>query len=134
MAFAAKDGKKFSMSSRMRAHNSGMEAKGGMTKPQPQILDAPGGEADPMADEQDGAEVAAQHGPASHVDIEHPAEKEGGEGGMHHVHSMHPDGHEHHSDHGSKEEAHEHAKKLAGMGAEEEHGEPDGDEGEPEEY
>jgi hypothetical protein len=49
------------------------------------------------------------------------------EGTTHHVHSVHPDGHEHHSDHASVEAAYEHGKKLAGAGMEDE-GEPDGDE------
>jgi hypothetical protein len=73
---------------------------------------------------EDGAEIAAQHGPAHEVHITHEEEM-----GSHHVHSMHPDGHEHHSDHASKEEAHEHGKKLAGVGAEGAQQEPDGDEG-----
>lgn len=71
--------------------------------------------------EEDGSQVAAQHGPASMVNIEH-------EMGSHHVSSIHQDGHEHHSDHPTTEAAHEHAKKLSGAGAE--HSEPDGDEGE----
>jgi len=68
---------------------------------------------EPDGDEQDGAAIAQQHGPANEVHIEHAEEM-----GSHHVHSVHPDGHEHHSDHASKEEAHEHGKKLAGVGAE----------------
>jgi hypothetical protein len=62
--------------------------------------------------EQDGAAVAAEHGPAVAVNLEHEHEI-----GVHHVHSSHADGHEHHSDHASAEEAHEHGKKLAGLGA-----------------
>ena len=63
--------------------------------------------------EQQGAEeapedVAMHHGPATQVTHTHDHE-----GGMHHVHSMHPDGYEHHSDHGSMDEAMEHHKKLA---------------------
>jgi hypothetical protein len=42
------------------------------------------------------------------------------EAGQHHVQSMHPDGHQHESMHGSVEDAHEHAKKLAGGGIEHE--------------
>jgi len=79
---------------------------------------------EPDGDEQDGSAVAAEHGPANMVAIEHEHEV-----GVHHVHSMHPDGHEHHSDHASAEEAHEHGKKLAGVGAQE-HAEPAGDEAE----
>jgi hypothetical protein len=65
--------------------------------------------------EQDGSQVAQEHGPAVEVNVMHEHEA-----GQHHVHSKHPDGHEHHSDHGSADEAHEHAKKLAGAGVEEE--------------
>ena len=75
---------------------------------------------EPDGDEQDGAAIAEEHGPAHEVNMKHEEES-------HHVHSVHPDGHEHHSDHPSKEHAHEHAKKLAGVGMEE-HNEPDGDE------
>lgn len=77
--------------------------------------------------EQDGSTVAQEHGPATEVNISHEHEM-----GSHHVRSAHPDGHMHESDHGSAEEAHEHGKKLAGIGAmEEKHSEPDGDESEP---
>src|SRR4029077_18852451 len=60
-------------------------------------------------EQQDGAAIAAEHGPAHEIHMQHEHEM-----GAHHVHSMHPDGHEHHSDHGSVGEAHDHAKKLAG--------------------
>ena len=59
--------------------------------------------------EQDGAAIAAEHGPAHEIHMQHEHEM-----GAHHVHSVHPDGHEHHSDHGSVKEAHDHAHKLAG--------------------
>jgi hypothetical protein len=55
MAFEAKDGSKHSMASRMRARNSGIEAKE-QTKPQEQILDQPGGEED-QPDGGDGGEA-----------------------------------------------------------------------------
>lgn len=73
---------------------------------------------------EDGAAIAEEHGPATEVHMTHDHEM-----GVHHVSSKHPDGHEHESDHESAEAAHEHGKKLAAVGAEE-HGEPDGDEGE----
>lgn len=73
--------------------------------------------------EQDGAAVAAEHGPATEVNISHEHEM-----GSHHVRSAHPDGHMHESDHGSAEEAHEHGKKLAGIGAEEKQPESGGEE------
>ena len=71
---------------------------------------------------EDPSQVAQEHGPAQEVHMMHDHE-----GGQHHVMSMHPDGHQHESMHGSVEEAHEHGKKLAGGGMEEHH-EPDGDE------
>ncbi|MDR5729432.1 MAG: hypothetical protein RB191_18620 [Terriglobia bacterium] len=117
MAFPAKDGKKFSMASRRNAHDRAgavKESRGmsvNLDKSPADVLEPPEG-AEP---EQDGAEIAQQHGPAMEVNLQHDHE-----GGTHHVHSVHPDGHEHHSDHGSAEEAHEHGKKLAGVGAEEE--------------
>lgn len=80
-----------------------------------------------MNEEQDGGAVAQEHGPAVEVNISHEHEM-----GSHHVRSSHPDGHMHESDHGSAEEAHDHGKKLAGVGEmEEKHAEPDGDESEP---
>ena len=77
-----------------------------------------GGEDGQMAEggeEQDGAAIAAEHGPAHEIHLQHEHGM-----GSHHVHSVHEDGHEHHSDHGSAGEAHEHAKKLAGAGEGEE--------------
>lgn len=67
---------------------------------------------EPEMGAEDPAQVAAEHGPAQEVHVMHAE-------GAHHVTSEHPDGHHHESDHGSVEEAHEHAKKLAGAGAEE---------------
>jgi hypothetical protein len=65
-----------------------------------------------VAPEEGGEEspesVVAAHGPANEVNITHDHAM-----GMHSVHSMHADGHEHQSEHGSVEEAHEHAKNLA---------------------
>lgn len=72
--------------------------------PMAQAPGAPGEEGKPEEPEA----VVQQHGPAMHVDIEHEHEM-----GTHHVHSVHADGHEHHSDHGSAEEAHDHGKRLA---------------------
>ena len=93
------------------AHKRSMEKKS-MAAGDPLQQPAGGGS-------EDGSQVAQEHGPASEVHVMH------GEG-QHHVQSMHPDGHQHESDHGSVEEAHDHAKKLAGAGMHEQ--EPDGDE------
>jgi hypothetical protein len=64
---------------------------------------------DDATTEESPEQVAQTHGPAVEVHMSHEHEM-----GSHHVHSVHQDGYEHHSDHGSVEEAHEHAKKLAG--------------------
>ena len=99
MAFAAKDGRKFTNADSMRTHNATHSAK---SKP----FDATGEE---QPGEEDGAAVAEAHGPAHTIQINHDHEM-----GVHGVHSDHPDGHHHSSQHGSVEEAHEHAHKLAG--------------------
>jgi len=100
----------------MMAHKRSMERNAGVadrTDPLAQPTDGGG--------EEDGSQVAQEHGPAQEVHVTHDHE-----GGQHHVHSIHPDGHENHSDHGSVEEAHEHGKKLAGAGQEDEQ-EPEDD-------
>ena len=125
MAHMASDGKKFTNRPQMKQHERSigqMSAKseaGGAGTQQMDPLQQPGQE----QGSEDPSQVAAEHGPAQEVHMMHDHE-----GGQHHVMSMHPDGHQHESHHGSVEEAHEHAKKLAGAGAMEEHQEPDGDE------
>jgi hypothetical protein len=69
-------------------------------------------------DEQDGAQIAEEHGPATSIQIQHDHDM-----GHHTVMSEHPDGHQHQSDHHeSAEAAHEHARKLSGVGAQESEG------------
>lgn len=108
----------------MMAHNRSVERMGqkseagGAGTEEMDPLEQPGQE----QGQEDGAQVAQEHGPAHEVHMMHDHE-----GGQHHVMSMHPDGHQHESHHGSVEEAHEHAKKLAAGGMQE-HSEPDGDE------
>lgn len=60
---------------------------------------------------QDGAAMAAEHGPATQLDIQHDHEA-----ARHTVHAAHPDGHEHDSEHGSADEAHKFAADCAGVG------------------
>lgn len=110
MAYEATDGKKFTNRPPMMSHNRSMAAKSS--------AGGAGQQVDPLAQpsegegmEQDGKQVAMEHGPANEVHMQHDHAA-----GEHHVHSMHPDGHEHHSDHGSAEEAHEHGKDLASDG------------------
>lgn len=74
-------------------YNAGAEA--GMEQEQPQ----------------DGTAMAAEHGPATQLDIQHDHE-----GGRHTVHAEHPDGHSHDSEHGSADEAHKYAADCAGVG------------------
>jgi hypothetical protein len=97
--------------------------KGGM--PPKKVSKAPVMEQEPDGDEmgeEDGAAVHEQHGPPMEVHTEHDDET-----GMHHVHSVHMDGHEHMSDHPTREAAHEHVGKLHGHGKQE-HSESEGDE------
>lgn len=103
MAFAAKDGTKYSNKDSQRTHDRMHSAK---SKPyEPTGMEEPG----EQPGEEDGAQIAEQHGPAHTIQIQHDHEM-----GVHEVHSDHPDGHHHASQHGSVEEAHEHAHKLAG--------------------
>jgi hypothetical protein len=119
MAHMATDGKKFTNRPPMMAHNRMLERQQGMSKSEHDPLEQPAGEGD-GGEEQDGSQIAQEHGPAVEVNVMHNHEA-----GHHAVHSKHPDGHEHVSDHHeSAEAAHEHAKKLAMS-----HEEPDGDEG-----
>lgn len=69
------------------------------------------------ADEQDGAALAAEHGPAEVLEVTHR--------GGHHVHAEHPDGHAHDTEHESAGAAHKFAADCAGCGE----GEPDHDAG-----
>ena len=119
MAFQASDGFKSSNRAPMRQHEKSMMAKKSMAGGAGDPLQQPAGGAQEMGQE-DGAQVAQEHGPAQEVHMMH-----NDEAGSHEVHSTHPDGHSHMSQHGSREEAHEHGKKLAGIGGEQE---PDGDE------
>jgi hypothetical protein len=66
---------------------------------------------DEQNDAQDGATMAAEHGPAVEVNVMHDHE-----GGRHSVHARHPDGHEHESEHSSADEAHRFAGEVSGVG------------------
>jgi hypothetical protein len=68
-----------------------------------------------MGGSEDPTQVAAEHGPAHEIHMQHDHE-----GGKHSVHSKHGDGHEHHSEHNSAHEAHQHAQQVAGVGNEQE--------------
>jgi hypothetical protein len=113
----------------MMAHNRSLsrmqsksEAGGAGMGERRDPLAQPGGEE--SMGESSPEQVAQEHGPAVEVNVMHNHEA-----GEHHVHSKHPDGHEHHSDHASAGDAHDHAKMLA-MGGQDESG-MGGDEEEP---
>lgn len=125
MAHTASDGKKFTNKPPMQAHERSI----GRMAQHSEAGGAGSAEVDPLQQpgeqEQDGSQVAQEHGPAVEINMMHDHE-----GGMHHVRSAHPDGHMHESQHGSAGEAHEHAKKLAGtheseMGNQDEEAEPE---------
>lgn len=115
MAFKSKDGRQFTNADSMRSHNA-MHAGA----PVPTMGED--------GEEENPEQIALAHGPAHHVEIHHDHEM-----GVHEVHSDHPDGHHHHSVHGSAEEAHEHAHKLAHHGEAEHERDSEGSEGEEEE-
>lgn len=101
MAFQAKDGSKHTNHSTMKA----ADAHYGAGKPAPEEHNAP----EEGESQNDGAQVAEEHGPAQVIDIQHDHE-----GGRHVVHATHPDGHEHETEHASAGEAHKFAADCAG--------------------
>lgn len=111
--FVGKDGSRHTNHDSMKRAN----ARFGSKQPQAQAdgdgSDYNAGAEDEMQDSaQDGAQMAAEHGPATEINIIHDHE-----GGRHGVHAKHPDGHEHESEHGSADDAHRFAGDLAGVGA-----------------
>lgn len=112
MAFTAKDGSKHTNRDTMKR----ADARFGAQQPQKiggQVSQDEDDGGMGMEDEQpqDGAAMAAEHGPAVEVNIQHDHE-----GGAHHVHARHPDGHEHHSEHANADEAHKFAAEASGVG------------------
>lgn len=104
MAKMTSDGKMMSNGPAMRRH----EKRLSYDKQQSPPVNDPSLAADDMdVTSDDPSQLAAEHGPAETVTIQH------GDGG-HTVDSTHPDGHTHHSDHASAGEAAEHAKMLLG--------------------
>lgn len=110
--FVSKDGSKHTNHSSMKnadmrfaskqpAPGAGAAGDGGMD-------DGMGGDEEP----QDGAALAAEHGPATELNIVHDHE-----GGHHKVHAVHPDGHAHDTEHPTADEAHQFAAAAAGVGA-----------------
>jgi hypothetical protein len=130
MAFDGGGGFKSTNRAPAMAHKRSMERKsmaggagptgGGMSQQSDPLSqptqDGDGGEHTP----EEAQQIVQEHGPAMETHTTHMD-------GMHTMTSKHPDGHEHHSEHGSADEAHEHAKHLSEDGGGMEH-EPDGDE------
>lgn len=106
MAHADSAGNKFTNYSAMKSSEAKLKAKGPSATPAPE---PEGGEE--MGGESDGKALAQQHGPAVQIDIQHNHEA-----GQHTVHAMHPNGHEHETQHGSAAEAHQFAGDCAGGG------------------
>lgn len=102
MAFPDSAGNKFTNHSAMKSSEAKLKAKGPTATPAPE-------EGEEM--ESDGKALAQQHGPAVQIDIQHNHEA-----GQHTVHAMHPNGHEHETQHGSAGEAHQFAGDCAGGG------------------
>lgn len=129
----ASDGKRFTNKPPMMSHNRSLsrmasrsEAGGaGMAEKRDPLAQPAGGEEE--MGEGSPEQVAQEHGPAVEVNVMHNHEA-----GEHHVQSKHPDGHEHHSDHASAGEAHDHAKGLAGGDESEQMDNPEGGEDAPE--
>lgn len=100
MAFKAKDGSPFTNIDAMKRHDAKSAAK-----PPAKQMNAP--EPDEEGEGDEAEQVVQEHGPAHTIGIQHQDES-----GQHHVHSVHADGHMHQSVHGSREEAHDYARKL----------------------
>jgi hypothetical protein len=116
--FVSKDGSKHTNHDSMKRS----DARFGAKQPQKQGGQSAGmmggGEGDGSEDynagaeeQADGSQMAAEHGPATDISMQHDHE-----GGLHTVHAKHPDGHEHDSEHGSAGEAHQFAGDCAGCG------------------
>lgn len=121
MAFQDSAGNNFTNHSAMRSSEARLKAK----SPAATAVahEEEHGEPD-AANEQDGKAIAAQHGPAVEIQIQHDHE-----GGQHSVHAVHPDMHEHQTHHASAKEAHKFASDLAGG-----HEEHESEGGEEDEY
>lgn len=114
--FLAKDGSKHTnreTAKRADARFGAQAQQGGMQKMGMGGGDGEGegGEGEGM-EPQDGAAMAQEHGPATDLQIHHEHEA-----GVHTVHAVHPDGHEHDTEHGSADEAHKYAADCAGVGS-----------------
>jgi hypothetical protein len=106
--FVGKDGSRHTNHDSMKRSNARFGAK----QPAPSTEGAGDDYNDGAEDQADGAAMAAEHGPASEVSVQHDHE-----GGRHSVHAKHPDGHEHSSEHATADDAHRFAADCAGAGS-----------------
>jgi hypothetical protein len=109
MAYEDSQKNRFTNRDAMKSSEAKLKAKGPSAAP-PQA-DGYSDEEQGPAPAQDGAALASQHGPAQEVHITHDHAS-----GAHSVHVVHPDMHEHESQHGSAAEAHKFAGDCAGGG------------------
>lgn len=119
--FVGKDGSRHTNHDSMKRANSRFASKQ-PAKPMGGGQDDAGGGYNDGAEEeamggadagaQDGGAMAAEHGPATEISMQHDHEN-----GRHTVHAVHSDGHQHESEHASAGEAHKFAADLAGGGA-----------------
>ena len=107
MAFSSKDGSKFTNRDTMQQHERSMASRAPKIGSEQALEEPDGGHDEPMGEDPHG--VVQQHGPAVEVNVMHDHQ-----GGKHSVHSMHQDGHEHESEHGSAKEAGQHGMCLGG--------------------
>lgn len=96
MSHKSSDGAQFTNRTAMRRHESRIAEK--QSAERPTSHKTSGNEED---------DIAAEHGAASEVTVTH-------KDGQHNVHSIHPDGFEHHDSHDTADGAHEAAKCLMG--------------------
>jgi hypothetical protein len=131
MAFDGGGGFKSTNRAPAMAHKRSMERKsmaggaGMAERSDPLAQPTEGGEEGGEHTPEEAQQVVQEHGPAVETHTMHDHEA-----GMHSMTSKHPDGHEHHSEHGSADEAHEHAKHLSSEGGGMEHEDSDGMEAE----
>jgi len=126
------DGKSYGTSSvtkgLARHRRAQAEKPGGGGGAGPEMADAAEGHSMHDHGGQDGGheaiqQVHSEHGPATKAEVKH-------DGTAHHVTTTHESGHVHESKgHPSVEHVHAHLGHAVGAAADEQHGEPDGDEG-----
>lgn len=113
---------------RQKRHEAKMKDMGGARAQANDLKAAPDDEREEDLEEQVSpgihdkvAGLAEEHGPAIQVHMTHDHEQ-----GIHHVHSIHGDGFENHSDHGTAAEAHMAGAEAAGAPGDDDEG-PDGE-------